>query len=159
MTTDEVEVIVGRFHRPNLDDGRKHFAWIGEDGMLRAFFDAPDRTLSDAVLSVVEEDRTLDLGPDALRRVRQATIIQTRFCVPCRQRYQHPQSGRRMMCPACGNECDLASAGILVPSPGDEDPWNRFWSQYNTEKEQLSAFERGELKGQMHVNLFGLTLP
>jgi hypothetical protein len=52
MTTDEVEAIVGRFHRPNLHDGRVYFAWIGEWGMLRAFFNGPRRTLSGAVLDV-----------------------------------------------------------------------------------------------------------
>jgi hypothetical protein len=77
MTTDEVEAIVGCFHRPNLYEGREYFAWIGEGGMLRAFFNGPGRTLSAAVLDVAEERRPLDLGPDPRRRARQATIMQT----------------------------------------------------------------------------------
>ena len=32
MTTDEVEAVVGRFHRPKLYEGREYFAWIGEGG-------------------------------------------------------------------------------------------------------------------------------
>jgi hypothetical protein len=57
MTTDQVEAIVGRFHRPNLYDGRRYYAWIGEQWMLRAFFDGPGGTLSAAVLDVPEEQR------------------------------------------------------------------------------------------------------
>jgi len=115
MTTDEVEAIVGPFLRPNLRNGREFFAWIGEGGMLRASFKGPGKTLSVAVLDVAEEQRPLDLGPDARRRVRQATIIQTCYCVPCRQRYQQPQSGRAVMCAACGGACERPVAGIRVP--------------------------------------------
>ena len=94
MTTDEVEAIVGRFHRPNLYERREYFAWIGEGGMLRAFFNGPGRTLSAAVLDTAEEQRSLDLGPNLRRRTRQSTIIQTWYWVPCRQRYRQPQSGQ-----------------------------------------------------------------
>jgi hypothetical protein len=72
MTTDEVEAIVGRFHRPNLHEGCEYFAWVGEGGggMLRAFFKGSGRTLSAAVLDLPEEQRQLDLGPDPRRRAR-----------------------------------------------------------------------------------------
>ena len=75
MTTDEVEAIVGRFHRPNLHEGREYFAWIGVGGMLRAFFDGPGRTLSAAVLDVPEAQRPLDLGPDPRRRARASPFV------------------------------------------------------------------------------------
>ncbi len=93
MTTDEVEAIVGHFLRPNLYEGREYFTWIGNDGMLRAFFNGPDRTLSVAVLDTAEEQRQLDLGSDFWRRKRQSTIMQAWYCIPCRQRYRQPQSG------------------------------------------------------------------
>lgn len=61
MTTDEVEEIVGPYHRPNLYHGRQFYAWIGQGAMLRAFFNGPNGTLSAAVLDVPEEQRLLDL--------------------------------------------------------------------------------------------------
>ncbi len=61
MTPAEVEAVIGPYHRPNLYHGRKYYAWIGDGGMLRAFFDGPGGTLSRAVLDVPEEQRVLDL--------------------------------------------------------------------------------------------------
>ena len=102
MTTDEVEAIVGRFHRPNLHEGREYFVWIGEGGMLRAFFNGPGRTLSAAVLDTAEAQRPRYLGPDRRRRRRQSSVMQTWYCVPCRQRHLQPQSGRGVICAVCG---------------------------------------------------------
>jgi hypothetical protein len=79
MTTDEVEAIIGRFHRPNLHEGREYFAWIGEGGMLRAFFKGPGRTLSGAVLNTAEGERSLDLGPDPRRRMRRTALCPPRL--------------------------------------------------------------------------------
>jgi hypothetical protein len=62
MTTEQVEAVVGRYHRPNLYRGRPYYAWIGDGAMLRAFFHGPGGTLSKAVLDVPEEQRVLDLG-------------------------------------------------------------------------------------------------
>ena len=73
MTTDEVEAIIGRFHRPNVYQGRRYYAWIGDGAMLRAFFDGPDGTLSRAVLDVPEEQRILDLGGSGHRRTKPCT--------------------------------------------------------------------------------------
>ncbi|WP_088260276.1 hypothetical protein [Fimbriiglobus ruber] len=158
MTTNQVEAIVGRFHRPNLHDGREYFAWIGAGGMLRAFFQGPGRTLSAAVLDVPEERRPLDLGPDARRRLRQATIMQTWHCVPCRRRHRQPQSGRPVTCAVCGGECERPTAGIRVPSPRYAVAWDRFWSQYRTEVALLDAYGRGEVEGPVRLELIGLTL-
>jgi hypothetical protein len=159
MTTDEVEAIVGRFHRPNLYDGREYWAWIGEGGMLRAFFKWPGKTLTAAVLDVPEEQRPLDLGPDARRRLRQATIMQTWYCVPCRQRYHQPQSGRAILCAACGGACERPVGGIRVPAPRYVKAWDGFWAQYRAEKALLDAYGSGEERGLVVLELFGLTLP
>ncbi len=159
MTPDEVEAIVGRFHHPNLHDGREYWAWIGAGGMLRAFFKGPGKTLSAAVLDVPEEQRPLDLGPDARRRVRQATIMQTWYCVPCRRRHRQPQSGRPVTCAACGGECERPAAGIRVPAPRYAQAWDRFWVQYRAEAALLDAYGRGEEQGPVQLKLFGLMLP
>jgi hypothetical protein len=136
MTTDEVEAIVGRFHRPNLHEGRPYFAWIGEGGMLRAFFNGPDGTLSAAVLDVPEERRPLDLEGDLRRRMRRATIMKTWYCVPCRVRYRQPHSGSAVICTACNGTCEGVVFGIRVPSPKHTKAWDRFWVQYCAEKKR-----------------------
>lgn len=157
MTTDEVEAIVGRFHRPNLYEGREYFAWIGEGGMLRAVFNGPGRTLSGAMLDTVEERRALNLGSDPRRRLRQATIMRTRYCVPCRQRYRQPYSGRPVICAECGSACERAI--IRVSSPRYAKAWDRFWAQYRTEMALLDAYGRGELQKAVYLELFDLKLP
>jgi L-lactate dehydrogenase len=116
MTPDQVEAVVGRFHRPNLRQGRPDYAWIGSGAMLRAFFDGPGGTLSAAVLDVPEEQRALDLGENTRRRLRRSTIIQTWYCVACRERYRQPQSGRPVVCTACNGACERVVAGLRVPS-------------------------------------------
>jgi hypothetical protein len=55
MTAAQVEAILGPYLRPNVYRGRTFFAWIGEDGMLRARFDGPGKTLSLAVFDVPGE--------------------------------------------------------------------------------------------------------
>jgi hypothetical protein len=159
MTTDQVEEIVGPFHRPNLYKGRAYFAWIGEEAMLRAFFKAPDGTLSTLVLDVSEESRTLDLGESSRRRLRQATIIRTRYCVPCRQRYQQPQSGRAVTCVKCNGACERVITGIRVPSPKHVKAWDKFWPQYRAERELLDAYEWGEISEAINLELLDLKLP
>lgn len=159
MTPDEVEAIVGRFHRPNLHEGRPYYAWIGSDGMLRAFFKGPGGTLSGAVLDVAEAQRSLDLGPNHRRRLRQATILRTHYCVPCRQRYRQPQSGRPVLCVECGSECEQASLGIRVPAPRYAKAWDRFWAQYRAEKALLDAYGNDVVSGPITLELFGIRLP
>jgi hypothetical protein len=159
MTPDEVEAVVGRFHRPNLYEGREYWAWIGWGGMLRAFFQGPGKMLSAAVLDVPEEQRHLDLGLDARRRLRQATIPQTWHCVPCRRRYELAQSGRPILCTACGGECERPMAGVRAPHPRYAGAWDRFWVQYRTEAALLDAYGRGEERGPLRLELLGLTLP
>jgi hypothetical protein len=159
MTADEVEAIVGRFHRPNLHEGREYFAWIGEEGMLRAFFNGPARTLSGAVLDSAEARRPLDLGPDPRRRRRQSTIMQTWYCVPCRQRYRQPQSGRPVICAVCRGACERAIKSIRVPSPKHAKAWDKFWVQYRSEMELLDAYGRGELREAVRLELFDIKLP
>ncbi len=159
MTLDEAEEIVGRFHRPNLHGGREYWAWIGEGGMLRAFFKGPGKTLTDAVLDVPEEQRPLDLGPNARRRLRQATILQTWYCVPCRERYRQPLSGRAVVCAACGGPCEPPVYGVRVPSPRYARAWERFWPRYREERALFDAYGLGKLQGPVVLELFGITLP
>jgi len=146
LTRDEVEAIVGRFHRPNLYEGREYFAWIGEGGMLRAFFNGPGRTLSAAVLDTAEAQRPLYLGRDRRRRTRQSTVMQTWYCVSYRQRYRQPQSGRAVICAVCGGACERAIPSIRVPSPKHAKAWDKFWVQYRSEMELLVAqLDRGRI--------------
>jgi hypothetical protein len=159
LTMDEVESIVGRFHRPNLYEGREYFGWIGEGGMLRAFFNGPGRTLSAAVLDTAEEQRSLDLGPNLRRRIQKSTIIQTWYCVPCRQRYRQPQSGRPVICAECGGACERAINSIRVPSPKHAKAWDKFWEQYRAERELLDAYGRGSLREAVRLELFDIKLP
>lgn len=159
MTTDQVEAIIGRFHRPNLHEGRPYFAWIGAGGMLRALFNGSGGTLSAAVLNVPEEQRALDLGEDARRRKRRATIMQTWYCVPCRRRYRQPQSGSPVVCAVCHRECERPVTGIRVPSPEHTRAWDRFWGQYRTEQEVLDAYGRGQLREALKLEIFNIELP
>jgi len=159
MTTDQVEAIVGPFHRPNLHQGRPYFAWIAEEGMLRGFFNGPGGTLSAAVLDLPEEQRALDLGEDPRRRMRRATIIRTWYCVPCRQKYRQPQTSRALVCAACKGACERVLSGIRVPSPKHAKAWERFWVQYRAEKELLDAHGRGEIREAVRLDLFNIELP
>ena len=159
MTTEQVEAIVGRYHRPNLHQGRPYFAWIGEGAMLRAFFDGPGGTLSRAVLDVPEEHRALDLSEHRRRRRWRCTIIQTWYCVPCRKQYRHSQSGRAVVCPTCRGPCERVSSGIRVPSPKRMKAWDEFWEQYGAEKSLLDAYLRGELREAVKLELFNIKLP
>lgn len=159
MTTDQVEAIVGRFHRPNLHEGQQHFAWIGVGGMLRAFFNGPGGTLSANVLDVPGEQRTLDLGASARHRIQRATIMQTWYCVLCRRRHRQPQSGRPVVCKACRRECEPPVTGIRVPSPKRVKAWDQFWVQYRAEKDLLESYGRGEMQESVRLELFDITLP
>jgi hypothetical protein len=159
LTTDQVEAIVGPFHRPNLYQGRRYYAWIGNGAMLRAIFDGPDGTLSAAILDVSEEQRSLDLGENTQRRMRRATIKQTWYCVPCRKRYRQPQSGREVVCAACNEICECVLSGIRVPSPKHPTAWNKFWEQYRREQELLDAYGRGEIQEAVKLELFNIELP
>jgi hypothetical protein len=159
LTPDEVEAIVGPVECPHVYEGLEHLAWIGVGGMLRAFFKGPGRTLSAAVLDVPEEQRRLDLGSDRRRRVRQATIVQTWYCVSCRRRYRQPLSGRDVTCAVCGGACEPPITSIRVPSPKHAKAWDKFWVQYRAEQELLDAYGRGELREAVRLELFDVTLP
>jgi hypothetical protein len=159
MTTDQVEAIVGCFHRPNLHEGRPYYSWIGSGGMLRAFFDGPGGTLSGAVLDVPESQRVLNLGKNTRRRMRRCTIIQTWYCVPCRRRHRQPQSGKPVVCESCNGECERVVSGIRVPSPKRTMAWDKFWKQYRAEKELLDAYGRGEIRDAVKLELFNIELP
>lgn len=159
MSMDQVEAIVGRYHRPNRHQNREYFAWIGEGGMLRAFFHGPGQTLSAAVLDVPEEQRSLDLGPNFRRRKQRSTIMQTWYCLPCRQKYRHPQSGRAVICAVCGGVCERPVTGIRIPSPKHARAWDKFWLQYRAEKQLIDAYARGEVREAVNLDLFKLVLP
>ena len=159
LSPEQVEAIIGRYHRPNLHQGRPYYAWIGEGAMLRAFFNGPGGTLSAAVLDVPEEQRALDLGENPQRRLRRSTIIQTWYCVPCRMRYRQPQSGRAVICAACNCGCEQVDPGIRVPSRKHMKAWDKFWRQYRAEKDLLDAYARGEIREAVKLDLFNIELP
>ena len=160
MTIDQVEAVVGPHFRPKkLQNDCRYHAWIGEHGMLRAFFDGQGGTLSRAVLDVPEEQRVLDLAGDRRRRLKQATINRTWYCVPCRRRYRQPQSGRKVICATCGGACQWIVPGIRVPSPRHTRVWDRFWDQYRAERELLDAYERGKLREAVKLDLLKFDLP
>jgi len=122
MTTEEVEAEIGRYHRPNLYQGRRYYAWIGNGGMLRAFFNGPGETLSKAVLDVPEEQRVMDLCGDRRRRIKNCTINRVWSCIPCRKSYRR-SAIPAYVCPICGEACEHACLGIRVPAPKHIKLW------------------------------------
>ena len=159
MTAQEVEAILGRYHRPNLYQSRSYYAWIGEGAMLRAFFDGPGQTLTGAVLDVPEAQRVLDLGGDRRRRMRRCTINLTWLCISCRKSYRHPQSGRSLACPICHGPFErIPRPGIRVSSPKSIKAWDEFWAKYKAEKSLLDAYVGGELREKVNLELFNIQL-
>lgn len=159
LTLEQVEAIIGHYHRPNLHQGRSYYAWIGEGAMLRAFFEGPGGAFSRAVLDVHEEQRVLDLGGNRRQRMKRCTITQTWNCVSCRRQYRQSQSGRAVICPMCSGSCERVVSGIRVPSPRRVRAWDEFWEQYRVEKSLLDAYARGELREAVKLKLFNIELP
>jgi hypothetical protein len=157
MTTKEVEAIIGHYHRPNLYQGRRFYAWSVSGGMLRAFFDGPSGTLSKAILDVPEEHRVLDLRGDLHRRIKNCTIILIWNCVTCRKRYRR-SALPAFVCPLCNKACEREPIGIRVPLPKRTKVWDQFWSQYKAERDLIDAFARGELRENVKLEIFGIWL-
>src|SRR5262249_2876651 len=101
MTPREVEAVVGQYHRPNLYEGRRYYAWIGDGGMLRAFFEGPDSTLSKVILDVAEQQLILNLRGSVRQRIKTCTIIRTWNCIKCRKRFRC-SALPTLVCPNCG---------------------------------------------------------
>jgi hypothetical protein len=159
MTAEEMEAVLGPYHRPNLYQGRSYFAWIGEGAILRAFFDGPGGMLSGAVLDVPEAQRILDLGGDRRRRMTRCTINQTWVCISCRKSYRRPQSGMALACPICHGSFErIPPPGIRVPPPKSIKAWDEFWAKYKAEKSLLDAYESGELREKVKLELFNIQL-
>jgi hypothetical protein len=144
MTTKEVEAVVGRYHRPNLYEGDRYYAWIGDGGMLRAFFEGPTGTLSRAVLDVAEEQRVLALLGNLRQRIKNCTIIRTWNCIRCRRRFRC-SALPPLVCPTCDEVCEHVPFGIKVPSPRRTKAWDEFWTQYKAERDLLDTYTAGEL--------------
>jgi hypothetical protein len=157
MTIDEVAAIVGPFHRPNLYEGQRHYAWMGKGGMLRAFFSEPGGTLSGAVLSVAEADRTLDLRGDARHRRKNCTVVRRWACVPCRKVYRRSVIPT-YVCPICGAACEHTYLGIRVPQPSRARVWDDFWVRYKAERLILDAYELRKLRMDVKLEVFGIRL-
>jgi hypothetical protein len=157
MTPDEVENVVGRYHRPNLYEGRRYYAWIGEGGMLRAFFDGPDGTPSGAVLDVAEERRVLALSGNARSRLKNCTITRKWTCIPCRKLFRRPAIPA-LFCPTCGVACNRVPPGIQVPKPSRRQAWEAFWVQFKTEESLLDAYARGVLREDAKLEIMGIQL-
>jgi hypothetical protein len=157
MTTKEVETVIGRYHRPNLYEGRRYYAWIGDGGMLRAFFDGPAGTLSKAILDVAEEQRVLALRGNIRQRIKNCTIIRTWNCIACRRRYRC-SALPPLVCSTCHQACEHVPLGIEVPPPRRSKVWDEFWTQYKAERSLLDAYTRGELQRSVKLAVFGIHL-
>jgi hypothetical protein len=157
MTKKEVEAVVGRYHRPNLCEGRRYYAWIGDGGMLRAFFEGPNGTLSKAVLDFAEEHRVLALRGHLRQRIKNCTIIRTWNCIRCRRRFRL-SALPPLVCPTCHEVCEHVPSGIKVPTPQRTKAWNDFRTLYKAERELLNAYTAGELRESVKLEIFGIHL-
>jgi hypothetical protein len=157
ITPKEVEAVIGRYHRPNVYQGRRYYAWIGNGGMLRAFFHGPGGTLSNAILDVPEEQRVLNLGGNARRRRRTCTITRMWYCIACRKRYRG-SALPQLLCPICQEECEHVTLGIAVPPPKRTKLWDEFWVKYKAEKSLLDAYALGELRYNLKLEILGIEL-
>ena len=157
MTPTQVEAVVGRYHRPNRYEGRRYYAWIGDGGMLRAFFDGPDDTLSKVVLDAAEEERVLDLRGSVRQRIKNCTIIRTWYCVKCRKRYRC-SALPQLICSTCQKACEHVPFGIDVPPPRQIKVWDEFWTRYKAEMALLDAYSRGELWESVNLEILGIRL-
>jgi hypothetical protein len=157
MTTTEVEAVIGRYHRPNLCEGRRYYAWIGAAGMLRACFEGPGGTLSKAIIDVAEEQRVLHLRGNVCQRIKNCTIIRTWNCITCRRRYRC-SALPPLVCPICHEACEHVPLGVSVPPPKRMKAWDEFWMQYKTERSLLGAFTRGDLRESVKLEVFEIHL-
>ena len=157
MSTEEVEAVIGRYHRPNLYQGRPYYAWISDGAMLRAFFDGPGQTLSAAVLDVPAEQRMLDLCGDVRRRIERCTINLLWRCITCRKSYRR-SAVPAFVCPICHEACEYVPRGIRVPTPRRIKAWDEFWTQYKAEKSLLNAYCLGELRENVKLTIFDIEL-
>jgi hypothetical protein len=157
MTRKEVEAVIGRYHRPNLYQGRRYYAWIGNGAMLRVFFEGPGGTLSNAILDVPEEQRVLDLRGHVRRRIKNCTINRVWHCITCRKRYCC-SAVPPFDCPICKEPCAHVAPGIRVPTPKRIKVWDKFWTQYEAENSLLDAYSRGELRENVKLEIFNIAL-
>lgn len=157
MTRLEVESVIGRYLRPNLYEGRRFYAWIGDGGMLRAFFEGPAGTLSRAVLDVAEEQRVLALRGSLRQRIKNCTIIRTWNCIRCRRRFRC-SALPPLVCPICHEVCEHVPSGIKVPTPRRTKAWDQFWTRYKAERALLDAYAAGELRESVKLEIIGIHL-
>jgi len=157
MTPMEVEAVVGRYHRPSLYEGRRYYAWIGNGGMLRAFFKGPGGTLSKVILDVAEEERVLALCGSLRQRIKNCTIIRTWNCIKCRRRFRC-SALPPLVCPTCHEVCEHVPFEIKVPPPSRTKAWDEFWMQYKAERALLDAYTAGELRECVKLKIFGIQL-
>jgi hypothetical protein len=158
MTKKEVEAVVGRYHRPNLYQGRRYYAWIAEGAMLSAFFDGLGETLSGAILDVPYEQRVLDLSGGLARRIKNCTVHQVWNCIGCRRRYRR-SAVPPFVCPICLEACEHVPPGIAVPGPQRVKLWDEFWTKYKAESSLLFTYAAGELRQNVNLEIFGVKLP
>jgi hypothetical protein len=157
MTTKEVEAAVGCYHRPNVFQGRRYYVWIGSGGMLRAFFNGPNGTLSTAILDVPEEQRVLNLNGNLRRRIKNCTINRVWYCIACRKRYRG-SALPPLACPICHEACEHVALGIAVPPPKRVKLWDRFWVKYKAERSLVDAYALGQLRENVKLEILGMDL-
>src|SRR5262245_4335397 len=91
-------------------------------------------------------------------RVHAAMSNRTWTCLSCRKSYRRSQSITAVHCPTCHALCEYVHWKIRVPSPKRVKTWNEFWSKYKAEKSLLDAFNRGELREDVTLELLNMKL-
>jgi hypothetical protein len=82
----------------------------------------------------------------------------TWVCVPCRKSYRRSQDVPSLLCPKCRADCEFVHWKIRIPSPKRPKEWERFWRKYRAEKALLAAHPRGELQGDVTLELLNMVL-
>jgi len=68
------------------------------------------------------------------------------------------QSITAVECPTCHQPCEYVHWKIRIPSPKKRKAWDEFWENYRKEKPVLDAFNRGELRESVTLDLLNMRL-
>lgn len=82
----------------------------------------------------------------------------TWVCVPCGKSYRRGQGAEHVLCPHCHGPCEYVHWKMHIPSPRQRKAWNAFWAKYRAEKDLLDAFNRGELRESVTLELLNMHL-
>ena len=82
----------------------------------------------------------------------------TWVCVPCGKSYRRDQRVRSLNCSICHSPCEYVEWKIHIPSPKRRKAWDEFWKKYRAELKLVDAFNRGELRKSVSLELLNRTL-